>query len=178
MDKQRLFIGIGLPDRLVHAITALQTDLKPFLLKGRLTRPGNLHLTLVFLGMVPNEDVGKVTEVLNQLETGTFDLDIAGRGHFDKSDGRIEWLGIGDSPELDRRVKNLKMALRQAGFTFEDQPFVPHLTLGRGIRLKTGYQTAPFEPFTINVARISLFRSEQIDGVLTYTEIAFRDLND
>ena len=71
-DTIRTFIAIELPDTIIEHIALIQKKLKKSGLRARWVKPGNIHLTLKFLGDI---DSGMVTPIADGLSktAGTFD---------------------------------------------------------------------------------------------------------
>jgi 2'-5' RNA ligase len=95
----------------------------------------NVHLTLQFLGAVPEERLADVKRAVAEAAAGAPALDLAlrGTGGFPTARRpRVVWAGIeGDVAALAALVKDLGARLAPLGFPPEDRPFSPHLTLGR-----------------------------------------------
>ena len=131
-----------------------------------LTRTDKWHLTLVFLGEVPDDRIDRVAEILAGVPTpGPFTLRLGGTGRF----GKVAWAAVhGDLAELTALRDAAKAALDAGGFGSDDRPFTPHLTVSyRGDdatrRALAGYAGAPWP-----VTEFALVRSQ--DGV--YSRVA------
>lgn len=98
----------------------------------RLVRPELVHITIKFLGDVPQEKVGSVAEVLGRVKVASFPVQVTGMGAFPGRAVRVVWLGLkGDFQELYQKVEQ---ALSPLGFAPEERGFSPHVTLGRVAR--------------------------------------------
>ena len=62
-ERLRLFCGFSLPDETLQRVELWQAEH----LRGRLVGPGNLHVTLAFLGSRPAADVAKVATALESV---------------------------------------------------------------------------------------------------------------
>ena len=103
-------------------------DLKRRLPAGsRSTRPEKWHLTLAFLGEVPEERTGDAAHVLSSVpRPGPITLRLAGGGRF----GSVLWAGLaGDVAALAAFREDVGSALAAAGFPIDGRPFRPHLTV-------------------------------------------------
>ena len=170
-----LFIAINFPERTKAALLAIQSRLRQIARGGNFSRAENLHLTLVFLGEVPESRVPAITAAMDGLRTEPFTLRFEGAGKF----GDTWWVGIGGTPALSALQRQLAEALRAAGFAIEGRAFRPHMTLGRQIALPPGADTTAvggFPPFTAGVGAIHLMLSERVQGKLTYTALHERKL--
>ena len=78
-------------------------------------------------------------------------------------------------------AQQVQQAFSQKGFSLEKRPFAAHLTLGRQVLLPEGFDLKAFSKTlpasTMQVERVSLMKSERINGRLTYTEMDFVGLN-
>ena len=131
----RAFIAIELPPEIKQGIAKVQEELKTSRANAGWTRPEGIHLTLKFLGEVPEE---KVTEIVVALTgaaqgTGRLDLSIAGAGAFPNvKNPRVLWLGVsGDVEKLGLLHAAVEDAMVNLGFAREERTFNPHLTLAR-----------------------------------------------
>ena len=100
----------------------------------RWTRVEEWHLTLLFLGEVPEDRVPCLTEALESALGGHPALDLAldGWGTFPQRGGRasVFWVGV-EGEGLLELAHDLREAARSVGVPIESRPFVPHLTLAR-----------------------------------------------
>ncbi|MGH8751881.1 MAG: RNA 2',3'-cyclic phosphodiesterase [Burkholderiales bacterium] len=100
---------------------------------GRITRPGNIHLTLVFLGAVPAARLNELKSLAAGISAPVFHLDFNAPGYFQHK--RIVWVGpVEIPPALSSLVERMETGLKQAGFRFDQRPYVPHATLLRNVR--------------------------------------------
>jgi len=104
---------------------------------GTAVRPvadDGVHLTLKFFGELSAEQVETAGEVTGAVvaEMFDFDLHLRGLGAF-PSERRpsVIWAGVADGGECGRLVRELELALGEAGFPAEARPFQPHVTLAR-----------------------------------------------
>lgn len=127
MTDIRCFVAVELPESMREEISRIEADLKvPGL---RLVKPNLCHVTLKFLGEVPENKVQKAMEALNGVRAAPFDLNVAGVGTFPGRSIRVVWLGLrGEMIDLHRQVED---ALEPLGFEREQRGFSPHVTLGR-----------------------------------------------
>lgn len=165
----RLFIAIRFNREVKDALIRAIEDLRGRVVSGSFTRPENLHLTLVFIG--ESDDVKTIRAVIDECGVPPFDMAVAGSGNF----GDLYWAGVENSPELSGLVVSLREKLRSAGFDIDEKPFRPHITLARRVQPRSHIRVN-MQRATMTVKRISLMKSERINGKLTYTEIYGRDL--
>lgn len=118
----------GLPESLARAA---RTELGP---AARPVGPEGMHLTLAFLGEVPQERVPAAAGCLESLSGfGPFTAAPGKAGFFPSPDEpRVFWMGFGAGADrLSDAAARLAAALRGEGFVNEERRFVPHLTLAR-----------------------------------------------
>ena len=169
----RLFFGIKLPAHWRQALAGEAAALKAAGVRGTFTRPDNYHLTLVFLG--ETRQVEEAAHALRRVEGTPFPLRSAAPGCFSKKGGDIWGLGVEPSPGLLAVQRPLEGQLRAAGFSPEERPYRPHITLARRVRSPSGLEplTVPsrFPSLECTVRQLTLFSSERVDGVLRYVPL-------
>ncbi|AIE87265.1 RNA 2',3'-cyclic phosphodiesterase [Fimbriimonas ginsengisoli] len=133
---KRLFIGLELSEVVRDRVVALQDRLKDVATRQgvRFVRPEKIHLTVVFLGHLPEESVEAIDALCVPICAGSepVRLVVKGLGAFPSLyRPRALWAGVdGDLPAL----KHLQAALEEALKTLlplDEKPYVPHLTLAR-----------------------------------------------
>jgi 2'-5' RNA ligase len=114
----RLFVSVDLPADLATAVERVQRPLREA--PGvRLVDPDRAHVTLRFLGDVPDDRLGAVERAVGDAVAA------AGVGPFDATVGG---LGVFPSPDRVRAVEREAVAL---GVDPADHEFTPHVTLAR-----------------------------------------------
>ncbi len=136
-ESIRTFIAIEVGDAHHRALSDLQERFKRE--RGaravRWVAPGNIHLTVKFLGDVESDRLPDLQRAVADACAGSapFLLNIAGAGAFPNTQRpNVVWVGIGGDVEraasLAQKIDDACAAL---GFAREARPFSPHLTLGR-----------------------------------------------
>jgi 2'-5' RNA ligase len=164
----RLFTAILLPEDIKQRLFQAAQDIKRSGVPCRVSARDNLHLTLVFLGEHNINGLNGIKSAMDSVKAHTFTLSVEGLGSFRQGRGSIIWAGADGGTALLSLRSSLVSALADKGFPCEDR-FSPHITLCRDTRLPSSLGTFP--GMSMTVERISLMRSERINGVLTYTEI-------
>ncbi len=138
----RLFVAVFPPPDLAAALDAQAKKLKLSPGAVRWTLPGQIHLTLNFLGHVP---AARLSDFSNALiaacaRARPHTLEAAGLGAFPSpSRPRILWAGLrGELDSLRQLKEALDARLQPLGHMPENREFHPHLTLGRVVRLNPG----------------------------------------
>ena len=131
----RLFAGIDPPEEACAHLAAHVGTLHVSAARARLVPRTRWHVTLVFLGDVPDARCGDVDEALKRstsVGTPSARLRIAGGGRFGRGRSTILWAGLaGDVDRLTVLAQDIRRELHRAGLPFDDKPFRPHLTLAR-----------------------------------------------
>lgn len=171
----RLFIAVNFSEEVKQKLAGIQNGLKENVLRGNFTAYDNLHLTLVFLGEVAGSRISAAREAVNDVAVSPFELQIRGIGRFRRDGGDILWAGIDADQNLIGLFRRLSKRISSAGFATEERTFKPHLTLVRGAVLRDGFDRAAFSrtagAIHAEVSKISLMKSERINGRLIYTEL-------
>jgi RNA 2',3'-cyclic 3'-phosphodiesterase len=137
-DLIRTFIAVTLPGPLTDLVSEIQKALKAHGLRISWVAPGNVHLTLKFLGDIESVDIDPIAAVMSECAQRIEPLTLSARGlgvFPDLRRPRVVWLGImGDMPQLIAFQQDLDarlVALGKGRFKPEQRPFKGHLTLGR-----------------------------------------------
>ncbi|MBS1139711.1 MAG: 2,5 ligase [Proteobacteria bacterium] len=131
---------------------------------GRATRRNTIHLTLAFLGEVPESRLPELCVVADGIKAPSFSMVLDRLGYWHHN--RLLWAGSqGPVTTLGELVRQLRNALANSGFLVdaEKKGFVPHVTLVRKIPASTEpreNQPFPsFESLTWRADRFVLVRS-------------------
>ena len=129
MRSKRLFIAIDIPDALARTLG----DLDPNLRGVRWLPPEQVHLTLSFLGDVPEAAEARLRENLSAIRFSAFFLPLASMGAFPgKGRPNVIWIGVGPGhPHLFQLHKRVQDAALAAGLEPDLRPWHPHITLAR-----------------------------------------------
>ena len=179
----RTFIAIEIPEDIKQQMAEVQATLRKAAVEASWPRPEGIHLTLKFLGEVPE---GQVPEIADALRTSIHDmprfrLEIAGTGAFPNArNARVVWIGVsGDLEKLNGIQAAIDEAMVRIGMEREDRAFKPHLTLARikHIRSKESLLSALQQVKDVTlpgfeVRSVSLMRSELKRSGAEYTELA------
>jgi 2'-5' RNA ligase len=178
----RLFIAVNCDDATKKLLLSVQDTIKAQSLKGNFSRPENLHLTLAFLGETQEERVPAICAAIQEAmrpPIAPFTLTFAQTGCFRHSGKELWWIGAQQTDPSLAMLKNLRQritgGLSAANITYDDRTFKPHITLGREIRHDTPIELRPQE-IALAVNRVSLMKSQRINGATVYTEIFGQDL--
>jgi 2'-5' RNA ligase len=123
----RLFVGIEFPPELKLRLSLLCTGIPG----ARWIDPGNLHLTLRFIGEIAEDVAAEVDEALAQLRARRFTLQLAGTGVFGGNRPHTLWVGVERDPDLLLLHDRIELALIRIGLAPEPRRFAPHVTMAR-----------------------------------------------
>ena len=130
----RLFVAVYPPADAVTELSGYVAGLHTVRAGARPTRPDTRHVTLAFLGEVPEPRLADVTAAVD-LAAGTghpLDLRIAGGGSFGHGRHTVLWAGLtGAVPELVELARAVRRALARARLPYDRKPPNPHLTIAR-----------------------------------------------
>ncbi|MBI2549186.1 RNA 2',3'-cyclic phosphodiesterase [Candidatus Woesearchaeota archaeon] len=161
----RLFLALLLPPEIRKELVALYQSIPPSLGKITWVAEENIHLTIKFLGEVPQEKLSLIKHVLAQVHHHPFDLQLTDIGAFPKlSNPRVIWVGVMPHETVVLLQKQIDDALAKLGFS-KDLRFHPHITLGRvkivheGHALTKMLSSLPLKPRHFTANEFSLMQS-------------------
>lgn len=167
----RTFIAIELPKEIKNYLAQIQDDLRATGADVKWVEPGNIHLTLKFLGDRDDKKVKQISCLLDEItkDTTTYQIKIFSVGVFPKIETpRVIWAGISDGDSETKIIaKQLEEEIARLGIPKEDRPFSSHITLGRtrsGLNLdklsgKLTSMAGKITPQVFRVDKITLFKS-------------------
>lgn len=133
--SMRTFISIDIEDvNIISKISLIKNTLSSLGLDLKLVEDENLHLTLVFIGEIPETILSPLKESLSTVVHKSFKMHLSGAGCFPSCNKpRVLWIGVSEGSdeiiELHRKITN---ALKRGGIPFEkEKDFTPHLTIAR-----------------------------------------------
>jgi|SRR5579884_1472837 len=127
----RVFIAIELPKELQQELAAIERDLKPVTNSARWVAPESIHLTLKFIGEVPERRIAEIDAALAGLSWKPFSVVVRGIGFFPgPRSPRVFWAGL-EAPSMEGLAQQIDTRMERLGFEKEKRAFRPHLTLAR-----------------------------------------------
>jgi RNA 2',3'-cyclic 3'-phosphodiesterase len=135
MTAIRAFIAIDLPAGLRERLNSIIDNLKNVSPGAvRWVPAKNIHLTLKFLGDISPANLQVLSKIL-AAETQNcppFDMEVGGVGAFPNDRRpRVVWVGVKAPSALEGLQRSIEAETRRLGYTPEERPFSPHLTIGR-----------------------------------------------
>lgn len=175
-DKVRLFVAVEIPERHKQALADVAERLKETWPRARWVRPENRHVTLKFLGWTTNDRLSAIAAAMREVAASyvASELHLTSLGGFPSNRRlRVLWVGLDDPAGLLAALAaELESAFEKLGWTPENRPFRPHLTLARFEPPERAPASLPdvdlgAEP-PIKVDRLVLFRSQLHKGGAQY----------
>ena len=132
----RVFVAIELPSQVEDALSGVVQHLERARINGlRTVRADRVHLTLKFLGEVPEVLVSEIIDEMAQavVKQDPFTLVFGGFGAFpSEAKPRVLWVAVqGDLSALLELQDAVEGALERMGIKRERRRFDPHLTVAR-----------------------------------------------
>lgn len=180
----RVFCAVEIPEPVGQLVLRHIARLKEAVpdVKATWSRDANLHLTLKFLGEIPQTSVPDISTAASRAVAGIapFSIRLEQTGAFPKqAQPRVLWVGINDSSgKLSGLHARLEDELATAGFAKDDRPFHPHLTVARlrqprhARTLAAAHKELGFEPAEIAVSELLVIRSELSSEGSKYTVVS------
>lgn len=171
----RLFIAINFDKEFKDIIENIGTKVKECSLQGKFVDKEYFHLTVEFLGEIPESKVESIKNIMNKIAAKSFLLKLEEIGFFNRKEGDIYWIGIEKSEELLKIKSQLYKMLKEEGFNVEKRKYKPHLTIGRKVKMDRNFNcdelSETVKGLSTQVDKIDLMKSEHKNGKLTHTVI-------
>lgn len=128
----RCFAALDLPPPVLNHIVKVSGPLRERY-DIRWVHRNQLHMTLMFAGELPDENVDHVLDIVDNIELPPLSLALDRFGAFPpKGMPRVVWAGFGGDVEALTRVQaELTERAEPLGVEREKRGFTPHVTLGR-----------------------------------------------
>ncbi len=174
----RVFIAVDLSSEVRNALAEIQRDLRRATGTARWVAPESIHITLKFLGEVPEARIEEIHGALAGLTWKPFTVTVRGVGFFPGNRSpRVFWAGM-EAPTMQGLAEELDARMERLGFEKEKRAFRPHITLARAkdtrmdSSLVTGaakFEEHDFGAFTVD--RVFLFSSTLKPGGAVYEKL-------
>ncbi len=123
----RLFIAVQLPDGIREKLGALSKEIEQDGI--RVVEPKNMHITLRFIGEMPEDRMDEIKGLLEKVKFKGFTCSAKGIGVFpNESYIRVVWAGVESGGALEDLAKDVNGALEGLP---GDGRFSAHLTIAR-----------------------------------------------
>ncbi len=178
----RLFVALELNEAIKASVRRLQDKLARNCEGVKWVPPEQVHLTVKFLGEVPDQDVPKIAEAVTVAgaRSNEFVMNAEGCGCFPPSGSvRIVWVGAkDDGGQMLRCVSAVEDEMEKLGFAREQRPFAAHLTIGRVKedrsrgQIRTAVSAAKFDRLSQEMKSMTLMSSVLSPKGPTYAPVS------
>jgi 2'-5' RNA ligase len=130
----RLFVAVDLSDEVRSELTALINAWQVLAPGGvRWVRPEGIHITLKFIGYVPDAGLPDFLSALASVHSKSpLEMNAQGIGFFPNAKRpRVMWCGVNASLNLQQVAADVEAEVEKLGIPREPRVFTPHLTLAR-----------------------------------------------
>jgi len=142
----RCFIAVDtVTPRLVNVANQIKELLVSHRVKASYQNPNTLHITIKFLGEIPDNMLDDIVEVLKRIHIRKFSINIRGLGGFPNLRApRVLFFNVIETNELNELFRFIERELVKLGFPRETREFKPHITIAR-IKSRLGFTTKLYE---------------------------------
>lgn len=162
----RIFAALQPAPVFRDALASEQDRLRAAGVTGRYLTPSNLHLTLAFIGMWPEDITGLLPSVQNP-----FPVTLSHLGIFSKA--KVLWAGVEPYETLNSLARQVRQALTEAEIPFDRQDFNPHISLVRKPAVPEHVTLSEIEvpQATMIVTDVCHYQSDHFENGMEYTMI-------
>ena len=179
----RSFLAFELPTEIKEVLNRVYVEMSRSPLDVRWVRTEGIHLTVVFMGDIPESNISPMGGQIGGVCAGygPFTISLKNMGCFPNSrNPRVLWIGVeGDLERMSRFRDEIQRKLVPFGIQEEKRDFRPHLTLGRF--KKPGKKVAETEKLLLNykgltspacsLKELIFFKSDLRPGGAVYTKM-------
>jgi len=176
----RTFVALLIPPSWIEHLARLERDLGGRMSGLSWVKPGNMHITIRFLGDLGDSGVRRAGESARRgaESHAAFPARLGGAGAFPTMDRpRVLWAGLAEGAEQATALaRSVNLELQQDGFGPPDKPFRPHVTLARvreraqGLEAFRTYAPPP-APESALLDRIVVMKSDLHPAGARYTPL-------
>lgn len=173
----RLFIAFNFNNKVKNYLSEVQSIIKTCALKGNYTKYDNFHLTLRFLGEIPDYEVDNIIDIIDIVsnQVKPFSIKIGSINSFSRKNKHIVYVDVLKNKEgLYELAKLLNTLIDNKIRDAHVYNFKPHITIAREVIFNEVSSLINVNPFNeeIIVDNITLFRSsrDKYQGLI-YTPI-------
>lgn len=131
----RTFLAVALADETRRALAELARQADVGSVKARWTDPENLHVTVKFLGDVPEADVLDVCDAAAEAacRVEPFDFSVRGAACVPPAGRKLRmvWADVDDGGAMAELARAVEAEMGELGFPPERRPFRAHITMAR-----------------------------------------------
>lgn len=176
------FWAVRLPDFIKQNIDEKLRDRKQIFQFKRWVHRTDYHITLAFLGTVEQQQLQRVIDLVGHAiqNEKAFPLQLQDLNIFGNNQSpRIFWAGVQHENKLCQLQTIVHEKCREAGFTLENRPYHPHITLARNwtgheefkLELLEKYNPFGENPLSFQVGEVVLYKTN-LEQIPKYEPIA------
>ena len=168
----RTFIAVDFSPEIIRKINEIivyfktQTPERAF----KWVEPENLHLTIKFLGEVPEKKIEQIKSLIKETldDFKSFQIGVEKMGMYPNAQKpRVIWLGITGAEPLKDIHKMLESQLQKADIQPDKRSFSPHLTIAR-IRRNADVQSVKEIGETLSKFRVGSLGTCAVNHIVLY----------
>ena len=172
----RTFIAVPLSDTVISQLGRVQRRLQRTCPDRsiRWVNPRTIHLTLFFVGDMPETQIAEINQVLSEIVKTfpAFTFTVENLGTFpNPRRPNIIWAGVADK---DHKLADLHKAVNEGmtliGFPAEKRKFTPHLTIGR-VNRRTSRDDRAFIGSEVDRTSVGLLGTVEVSNIVFYRSI-------
>jgi len=172
----RTFIALPLPNAIISQLDRVQKRLQRTCPDRciRWVNPRTIHLTLFFVGEIPEARIAQINQVLSEIAEPypAFGFTVENLGTFPNFQRpNVIWVGVGDR---DHKLADLHRAINggmaRIGFSPETRKLTPHLTIGR-VNRRTSRDDRTAIGGEVARASVGLLGTVEVSEVVFYRSI-------
>lgn len=132
--------------------------------------PENLHLTIKFLGEVPEKKIEQIKSLINETldDVKSFEIGVEKLGMYPNSQKpRVVWLGVRGAGPLKEIHKVLDSQLQKAEIQPDNRGFSPHLTIAR-VRRNADIQSVKEIGETLSKFKVDSLGTCTVNHIILY----------
>jgi RNA 2',3'-cyclic 3'-phosphodiesterase len=163
-EQTHYFLALPIPKSSREILIEWCEDLKREFPFKSWVHPEDYHITLAFLGNTHEHTLEKVKEEVRLITKGqaSFELVMNGVGTFGRKDApRIFWAGVHTNVELNALQKKVHNACTNIGFSLDERPYNPHITLARRWKEQLFFEKSKLTNFNQKLEETP-FRCEEV----------------
>jgi len=158
----RLFIALDIDRSIRERIARFIEGVRNFAPDARWMKEEALHVTLKFIGELPEEKVEAIKQSLSTVTSSAGDIRFRGYGFFPTpKSARVFWVGMESGPELAALAAAIDDKTAVHGIPREERRFSPHLTLARA----SGASGAPRRQAGDRTSRVFALLQERLGNL-------------
>lgn len=171
----RIFAGLELPDGARAAAARLAMEAQ-VCMPGRYVQPENYHVTLAYIGEADDATCAEAADALREaacaLRGRQVICALTQARYFKRREHAILYCAVRSDPGVAYAAQAVRTALGARDVPFDPAPFVPHVTLARGVCVdEAALERLKLTPQEWQIGQLTLFESARVDGELRYTPI-------